>query len=181
MNHRLSLAVLLAVFPSNAWLVPPSAQRRLTKRLYALPEGYREVGNQRILDAARLVGANAEQLQIEWKGDRIIVTISGDVYCSDPLEDDLVEEEEELPQSGVDLTALARAINVALDDQGVGLAIAEAHSIEVTTPGASDELSGIMFESYKGFDVLCATLTPRPKSKRSLKGDLWNGMMSSWC
>ena len=58
-------------------------------------------------------------------------------------------------RSGVDETVLAKAVNQALDDDGVGLAIPEVHEIEVTTPGASDELSGIMWESYRGFEVIC--------------------------
>jgi ribosome maturation factor RimP len=73
---------------------------------------------------------------------------------------------------GVDMTILARAINAALDDDGVGLAIAEVHAIEVSTPGATDELSGIMFESYKGFDVLVQHMDPKKKSIKTIEGRL---------
>jgi len=92
------------------------------------------------------------------------VTVHGNVYVSNPLDDQ--DENEETPSTDVDMTALARAINAALDDDGTGLAIAEAHEIVVTTPGASDELSGIMFESYKGFDVIVEHQDPKKKTKR---------------
>jgi hypothetical protein len=59
----------------------------------------------------------------------------------------------------VDLTALARAINHAL----AGTVIAEMYEIEVTTPGASDELSGIMWQSYRGFDVIAEYINPKKK------------------
>ena len=51
----------------------------------------------------------------------------------------------------------------ALGEDEVGLEIAENYEIEVTTPGASDELYGIMFESYKGFDVICRYEDPKAK------------------
>jgi ribosome maturation factor RimP len=59
----------------------------------------------------------------------------------------------------VDLSALARAINHAL----AGTVIAEMYEIEVTTPGASDELSGIMWQSYRGFDVIAEYINPKKK------------------
>jgi len=108
------------------------------------------------------------------------VTVSGDVYVSDPLpvgdedHDDEEEdyEEEPVPEGAVDVTTLARAINSALDDDGVGLAIAEAHEIEVTTPGASDELSGIMWEAYKGFDVIAQHKDPKKDKIKTIEGRL---------
>ena len=74
---------------------------------------------------------------------------------------------------GVDVTKLARAINAALDNGGdTGLAITEAFEIEVTTPGASDELSGIMFQSYRGFDVICLCMDPKTKKQKQIEGKL---------
>lgn len=123
----------------------------MTSRRFSLPTDYQEIGNERIRQAA--AGCGATDVDIEWKGDCIRVTISGAVYVSSPLDED-GDEPSSTSTKGVDVAEVARAINAALDDDGVGLAIAEAHSVEVSTPGASDELSGIMFESYKGFDVL---------------------------
>ena len=101
---------------------------------------------------------SAEDLDIEWKAGKIIVTVRGKVYVSNPYEpgEELDEEGEEEslddemepldgeevasePVSGVDITQLARAINNHLSEDEVGNAIAETHEIEVTTPGASGE------------------------------------------
>ena len=81
-------------------------------------------------------------------------------------------EQEEIPEGSVDVATIARAINVALDDDGVGLAIAEAHEIEVTTKGASDELTGIMWESYRGFDVICQYKDPKTDKIKTMEGRL---------
>jgi len=56
----------------------------------------------------------------------------------------------------VDIGIIAKAINTALEAGGegsLGYDFALQNEIEVTTPGASDILTGIMFESYRGFDV----------------------------
>lgn len=112
------------------------------------------------------------------------MTVSGNVYVSDPLPllpDDEEEEEDEeydreepaIPVGAVDITTLARAINSALDDDGIGLAIAEAHEIEVTTPGASDELVGdVMFEAFKGFDVIVQHKDPKKDKVKTIDGRL---------
>ena len=175
----------------------------------ALPEGYQEYGQQVIRKAGSLCGiVNDEDLTIDWKADRIVVTVHGKVYVStddeDPVEedaedaeeadsqDDVDEEDDELasiatmslddeissslpPTSsqGVDVTVLARAINAALDDGGIGLAIAESHEIEVTTPGASDELlEPVMFAVYKGFEVICEQLDLKTKEVTKIEGRL---------
>jgi ribosome maturation factor RimP len=180
-----------------AFLSPQLPHARSTRLYAVLPKDYKDFGNRQIRQAASLIGVDPNLLLIEWKSEKIIVTVQGDVYASAPLEmeddveddayeiqdtdeseyfdndlddgaeDDNDQEEEdedgfdetfhnELPTpSGTDLSALTRAITAILDDDGIGLAIAETHELEVTTPGASDVLSGIMFESYRGFDILC--------------------------
>lgn len=76
------------------------------------------------------------------------------------VEDDEFNEEDFMlveDSLGVDVVSIARAVNAAFETEGegsLGYSIAVHHSIEVTTPGANDELSGIMFEAYKGFDVI---------------------------
>ncbi len=73
----------------------------------------------------------------------------------------------------VDLALLARAINAALDDDGIGLAIAESHEIEVTTPGAQDELTGdVMFQAYRGFEVICQQVDPKTQKVKTIEGRL---------
>ena len=77
--------------------------------------------------------------------------------------------------SGIDVTKLARAINYGFDDgeDGVGTRIAETHEIEVTTPGTSNEIQGrIMFEAYKGFDVICEFWDKKSKKNKSIEGRL---------
>jgi hypothetical protein len=75
--------------------------------------------------------------------------------------------------SSIDLTALARAVNDAFNDDGVGLTIAELHEIEVTTPGASDELHTLstrQFQSYKGFDVTVIHADTKTKATKTIQG-----------
>jgi ribosome maturation factor RimP len=69
---------------------------------------------------------------------------------------------------GVDIAALARAINQAFQ----GSVIAELYEIEVTTPGASDELSGIMWQAYRGFDVIATYTHPKTNQVQTLEGRL---------
>lgn len=211
----------------------------MTHLFALLPVDYQEVGNDIILEAARQCGASEDNLKIEWKGGRVVITVHGDVYVSDvessgedeeeiygdddieleytdedesdDVDDDGEEadfdndedndgtfqgddiaadgnaaindstfsevsielESEGVQPRGVDISALARAINIAFDDGGVGLAIAEAHEIEVTTPGASDELQGpVMFRAYKGFDVLVTFMDPKKKTNKTIEGKL---------
>jgi ribosome maturation factor RimP len=192
---------------------PHQQQQMSSTRLYAaLPEGYQEFGEAVIRRAGAECGVETdEDLTIEWKAGRIVVTVHGAVYVSTPeksssddddddveideeetddedeqqqsqdeedAEEDndidvaLPEQEEEKPK-GVEVSKLARAINAALDDEGVGLAIAEVHEIEVTTPGASEELSGaIMFEAYRGFDVICQQVDTKTKKIKTVDGRL---------
>jgi ribosome maturation factor RimP len=198
-----------------------------------LPEGYQDYGETVIRNAGALVGAvSQDDLSIEWKADRIVVTVRGQVYVSateeeegdadvlladdeddnddidmdseyllsetesmdndedddndkDAMIDDVIDDEDdedgggastsESPSSprGIDVAALARAINAALDDGGIGLMIAETHEIEVTTPGASDELQGkVMFEAYRGFDVICQQKDLKTNKIKQIEGRL---------
>jgi hypothetical protein len=70
--------------------------------------------------------------------------------------------------SGVDIAALARAINQAFQ----GSVLAELYEIEVTTPGASDELSGILWQAYRGFDVIATYTHPKTNQVQTLEGRL---------
>lgn len=92
----------------------------------------------------------------------------GDAEGDDTGDDDEEKDsEEEDPEEEFSLSLLARTINRMLDDDGIGLAIAEVHSIEVTTPGVSDELvpGTPQFEAFKGFEVIVQQLDPKSKSK----------------
>jgi len=171
-----------------------------------LPTNYQDVGGSIISAACATVAGErrADSVGIEWRGDRIIVTLHGeDIYLSaidvddhavemvDDDDDDDDEEEDDdddftvdggitsldggdddsddtVPEDWIDVTTVARAINAALDCTEIGRAIAETHSIEVTTPGvASDEIRGDrMFAAYKGFDVTVSYDDPKKKDKK---------------
>lgn len=129
----------------------------------------REAGEQIIRNALLGQGCSDDQFQIEWKLEKVVVTIKGSTYLRDDnsnddddggveidgfdADNDLVEEE--VPVDGTNIVELSRAIRDALEqDETFGAAIGEKFEIEVTTPGAPEELSGIMFQSYRGFDVI---------------------------
>jgi ribosome maturation factor RimP len=175
----------------------PRSRRTKKTGLYALPDNYQEIGNHLIYDAASSIGASSEQIDIAWKNQRIVVTVHGSsVYLSDPWIDDEDENDGEDPtlvvdnededenheggssttgnrNGGVDVTALARSINSVFDQNEIGFQIAESYEIEVTTPGASDVLAGdIMFEAYKGFDVITEHQDPKTKSVKQIEGKL---------
>ena len=86
------------------------------------------------------------------------------------------EEEEEEEDDEPSITGIGRAINRALAELGegsIGDIIAQTHSIEVTTPGASDVIEGdIMFEAYKGFEVMVETTETNKKGKKQIKEGL---------
>jgi len=120
----------------------------------------------------------------EWDG------IDDHIYPKDALDigtihSDKIEEEdwdedthelsdEHRSKEPVDLngiTTVARVIIAALDEAG-GEDILERHHIEVSTPGASDELTTQrQFDAYKGFDVTVQTKDPWG-SNRKLEGKL---------
>jgi ribosome maturation factor RimP len=176
-----------------------------------LPDNYQEYGTELIRQAGAQVGATSDQLDIQWKGDKIVVTVHGDTYAETIKEDcddgnvhndDMNDDDEESDDSdlhmsqddadadllsvssleddaeqptGVNVIALARAINKIfdMDDEHVGLKIASSYEIEVTTPGASDELEGIvMFEAYKGFEVIAQHQDPKSKNFKTVQGKL---------
>ena len=152
-------------------------------------------GEKIIMKAIIENGGKVEDVDIQWKPGRIIVTISGNsILSADETEDDDIEiDEDEIDQTAlqefdeefndesqdeiddksenpvsVDVVSIAKAINIAFGEEGensVGYNIAVHHSIEVTTPGGSDELYGIMFQSYKGFDVIVEAIDPKKKKK----------------
>ena len=60
-----------------------------------------------------------------------------------------------------------------MGEGSIGDIIAQTHSIEVTTPGASDVIEGdIMFEAYKGFEVMVETTETNKKGKKQIKEGL---------
>ena len=179
-------------------------------------------GTEIIRNAAIEAGVQPDNIDVDWKGDQIIVTISGElVKLGGPSlegldEEDLAEEldmyfdadeldeiaadeagvfgdvdigdyvQDELEGDGDEgdddddeepsITGIARAINRALAELGegsIGDIIAQTHSIEVTTPGASDVLQGdVMFEAYKGFEVRVETTETNKKGKKKVKEGL---------
>jgi ribosome maturation factor RimP len=157
-------------------------------------------GTDIIRKAAIEAGAQPDNIDVIWKADQIIVTISGDLVnlggssLEDLDEDEVAEEldmyfdadeleaiEDELEGEEDDddepsITGIARAINRALAELGegsIGDIIAQTHSIEVTTPGASDVLQGdVMFEAYKGFEVIVETTETNKKGKKKVKEGL---------
>ena len=76
----------------------------------------------------------------------------------------------------VDLTLLARSINVALDDgeDGIGTRITQQYEIEVSTPGiiSDDITTPRMFAAYRGFDVIVHYLDPKKKVLKQHEGRL---------
>ena len=147
-------------------------------------------GERIIKEAALDVGGKLiaeDDIDIQWKSGKIVVTISNAILSggkgnNDDDDDveieydddgyDYLEEEEDSSEKSeedsdkADVVSIARAINYAFGEEGegsLGYSIAVHHEIEVTTPGASDELEGIMFESYKGFTVIVETLDPKKK------------------
>lgn len=125
--------------------------------LEALPSDFQDIGTEIIQEAGASCGMKCrEDLDIEWKAGRIIVTVRGKVYVSNPdkvgesdeevgeeSDEESEEESEEVPSgavSGVDITQLARAINFAMGEDEIGSEIVETHEVEVTTPGASGKI-----------------------------------------
>ena len=184
----LSFCLLASCMPhAEAWILP-SANPILhasTRVHAALPEGYQEMGDFLIQKTAK-EEFGTENIDIDWKPGRIIVTVKGNVYLSNPndveeeetiMDDDDIPEdfapESPSPEGAVDVTQLARAINNAFNDDGIGLRIAETHEIEVTTPGASNLIQGdVMFEAYKGFEVFCDFQDPKTKKVKKIEGRL---------
>lgn len=154
---------------SNALL--SDSLSRLSFRRYIflnalLPENYQDVGNELIYEAGKGCGTSEDQLSVVWKGGKVTVTVAGDAFLSVP------DDESNSHESGVDVVVLARAINAALDENEIGTRIAETHEIEVTTPGASDELTGVMWDVYRGFDVVAKFIDPKKQVEKTIEGRL---------
>jgi len=93
---------------------------------------------------------------IDFQSSRIIITVNG-VLQDDETFDEDNDDALPVPSDAPNIVDLSRAVQASLDmddTDSIGYQIGLRYEIEVTTPGASDELQGIMFESYKGFDVL---------------------------
>jgi len=154
-------------------------------------------GERIIQKAAVEAGASLEQIKIRWNAGRIIVTVDGGYAHVKPRGDDDIGDEEfgdmnfagdgggdeglmeesRLPDKdeGANVISIARKINGAFAEEGeesIGFRIAVHHSVEVTTPGASDELDGVMFEAYKGFDVIVEMIDTKTKKKKIIEGKL---------
>ncbi|VEU36520.1 unnamed protein product [Pseudo-nitzschia multistriata] len=167
-----------------------------TNLFAALPTGYREFGENAIFQAAKECGMNFDEengnrLEIEWKAGTIIVSVHGEVSLREVSEDGeyadeegtpCEDEEEEIVDTNNEmdekfsLTLLARTINRILDDDGTGLLIAEAHSIEVTTPGVSDVLvpGTPQFEAFMGFEVIVEFMDSKKKKVKTIEGRLYD-------
>ena len=111
-------------------------------------------------------------------GELLLLDEEG-LYSLEEEEEEEEDDDDDEPEMGsstnsVDVTAVARAINAALEESTLGQAIAERYSIEVTTPGASDELQGDrMFRAYQGFDVICLYNDPKKQNKqKTIQGRL---------
>jgi len=128
-----------------------------------------------------------DEIEIQWKPGKIVVTLlcesflqantdeddDADLEYDEVIQDSALEEfdndfagndSDEVEEGKASVVEVARAINFALGEMGEGSVannIAVHHELEITTPGASDELYGIMFESYKGFDVFVETIDPK--------------------
>ncbi len=177
------LLVILSGSSSSAWISQASQSlirpQATTTRLHEVLQGpdgvvfsLKEEGEKLIRSVLIKQGCSEDQFQIEWKPEKIIITVKGTTYLQDDNSDDELEEsiieseaffgpdlddivDAEVPEGGTNIVELSRAIRAALEsDTAVGVEIGEKFEIEVTTPGAPDELSGIMFQSYKGFDVI---------------------------
>ena len=106
--------------------------------------------------------------EIEWEEE------DGILYEEDDnLEFDDEDDEGSISDSdAVDLTLIARTINELLSQDGedsLAYEIAKLHEIEVTTPEFDNVLRGkVMFESYKGFEVMVEHWE-EPKKKKKPK------------
>lgn len=139
-----------------------------------------------------------EDIKIEWKSGKIVVTVANAILKTgakgeeeedveityddklvleaDDIGDDSESEDDLSNENAADVVSIARAINFAFSEEGedsLAYSIVYHHEIEVTTPGATDALEGIMFESYKGFNVIVEFIDPKKKDKvKIMEGNL---------
>ena len=183
------LLLLLCISGSRSWVQQlPSRRTTDARKLPVLFQSdskastLQEEGERLIRKALLQEGCADDQVDIAWKAGRVVVTISGTTFLQDESAqdeeeegDDKTENSEAKPTGGVNLVELTRSIQGALDmnDEGsIGWQLGMNYEFEVTTPGASNELSGIMFESYKGFDVMVDFVDPKTKKNKSIDGRL---------
>jgi len=99
--------------------------------------------------------------------------ISGDEDSEESEEFEMFDEDISSEVGNApDIAAIARSINFALEGEegSVGWNVAKFHEIEVTSPGAPEELTGVMFEVYKGFGIICDTIDKKTKKAIKLEG-----------
>lgn len=145
------------------------------------------VGGEACLSTTPVEGEEEDEEGIEYddEDDDIVMQdeeeeVDDEEYDEDDEVDDDSdegEEEKEEKPTGPDIAAIARAINKALDgEEGtIGWTIATTHSIDVTTPGVLDELSGLppkIIESYKGFDVIVEAFDKKKDKNVIFEGKL---------
>ncbi|KAL7461421.1 hypothetical protein ACHAXS_001841, partial [Conticribra weissflogii] len=94
-------------------------------------------------------------------------------YDDDHDDDDDDTSSQPQQTTAIDLTLLARTINDYLSRDGedsLGYRIAQLHEIEVTTPEFDGVLRGdVMFEAYRGFDVIVEHYEDPKKAKNKNK------------
>mmetsp|Transcript_41836 Transcript_41836/g.75359 ORF Transcript_41836/g.75359 Transcript_41836/m.75359 type:complete len:353 (+) Transcript_41836:86-1144(+) len=107
-----------------------------------------------------LIGENLEEMiDLEFIEEEDENIMYDDDINDDDIEEEFNEEDfEEIPSDGISLPLIARTINELLAQDGedsLAFSIAKLHEISVTTPEWDNVLRGkLMFETYKGFDVL---------------------------
>ena len=179
--------LLVSLFVSSTcWVLQddPATYHRRRTRLWqtSVNDDMQQRGDRLIRHAAIRAGCQDNQIDIEWKGGRVVITISGSTYMQDEdpagdkeLGDDALQGTA-IAQEGVNLVEVSRAIHAALDtndEESVGWHIAANHEVEVTTPGASNVLtSDLMFKSYRGFEIMVDFTDPKTKKSKKINGRL---------
>jgi hypothetical protein len=197
---RVISLILLYCSTTSAWvLLPPgggartslpsqqTSQRRYLSSINNNDQNnllVQEEGERIIREALMKEGCQEDNIGVAWASESVVVTISGSTYVHD---DDDAEDDEEIgmddepfaeestPTEGFNLVELSRSIHAALighDEGSVGWQIGTNYEVQVTTPGAPNELTGIMFESYKGFDVIVNFKDLKTKKSKTIDGRL---------
>mmetsp|Transcript_28279 Transcript_28279/g.58735 ORF Transcript_28279/g.58735 Transcript_28279/m.58735 type:complete len:404 (-) Transcript_28279:43-1254(-) len=109
----------------------------------------------------------------EGSEDDVSYDEEGDLQDVDEHPNDENDDEPFQNTNAIDLTLLTRTINDYLSRDGedsLGYRIAQLHEIEVTTPEFDGVLRGdVMFEAYKGFDVIVEHYEDPKKAKKKNK------------
>lgn len=146
-----------------------------------------------IKQAVAAAGVSPDLVDIQIKGQRIIVTVKAkaiisadfdvqDQYLLEFSEQEIVAQNEtnkqpfenaNLSTEQIDIYSVSRSINDVIRDSGdLGEYISNNFEIEVTTPGVSDVLPEGFINSYKGFDVLVDTCDRLTGKKQTIQGIL---------